>query len=148
MTKRKANQYISKIKADLQEGWYSLKRILEEERDPSRAKRIKKLWKKIKKTKAESTEEKMLLFFELGKELKDDHMRKGNKYNRVLARRLYKSFEKSYLWIPINKDWKLRHFNCISVKDVEDITHSWISMKLNPVEGENMWQIQSPLMET
>jgi len=38
----------------------------------------------------------MLLFFELGKELGDDHMGRGDKNDRVLARRLYKSFEKSY----------------------------------------------------
>ncbi len=54
------------------------------------------MWKKIKKVKEESTEEKMLLFFELGKELGDDHMGRGDKNDRVLARRLYKSFEKSY----------------------------------------------------
>ncbi len=96
MIKWKANQYIPKIKADLQEGWYSLKRVLEGERDPSRVKRIKKLWKKIKKAKEESTEEKMLLFFELRKELEDDNIRSRDKNERMLARRLYKSFEKSY----------------------------------------------------
>ncbi len=96
MTKRKANQYIPKIKADLQEGQYSLKSVPEEERNLSRVKRIKKLWKKIKKTKEESTEEKMLLFFELEKELEDDSMGRGDKNERMLAQRLYKSFEKSY----------------------------------------------------
>jgi len=80
----------------------------------------------------------MLLFFELGKELENDCMGGGDKNNRVLARRLYQSFEKSYPWIPINKDWKIRHFSRISVKNAEDIAHSWISTELNPVEGENM----------
>ncbi len=85
-------------------GHYSLKRIPEGERDPSRAKRIKKLWKKIKKTKEESTEEKMLLFFELGKELSDEYTLGSIKNYKTIARRIYKSFGKSYLWIPINKD--------------------------------------------
>ena len=81
----------------MQEGCYSLKRVSAGERNPSREKRIKKLWKKIKAAKEESTEEKMLLFFELGKELKDDNMGSEDKNERILARRLYKSFEKSYL---------------------------------------------------
>ncbi len=81
----------------------------------------------------------MLLFFELGKELEDDSMGGGDKNNKVLAWRLYKSFKKSYLWILINKDWKLRHFSHISIKDAKNIAYSWISMELNPVEGENMW---------
>ena len=59
-------------------------------------KRIKKLWKKIKKAKEELTEKKMLLFFELGKELGDNRTSGSNKNYKVTARRLYKSFEKSY----------------------------------------------------
>ena len=51
---------------------------------------------------------------------------------------MYKSFEKSYPWISINKDWKIRHFSRISVKNAKEITRNWISMELNPVEGENM----------
>jgi len=38
----------------------------------------------------------MLLFFELKKELEDDNIRSGDKNERMLAQRLYKSFEKSY----------------------------------------------------
>ncbi len=53
--------------------------------------------KKIKKAKEESTEEKMLLFFELEKELGDDYTGSRDKNDRLLVRRLYKSFEKSYL---------------------------------------------------
>ncbi len=121
MTKQKAKQFIQKIKADLKEGWYSLKRVPEGERDPSRVKRLKKLWKKIKKAKGESTEDKMLLLYELGKELGDEYMQGGDKNYKVMARRIYKNFSKSYPWIPINKDWKLRHFRRMSVKDVEEI---------------------------
>src|SRR6266498_2010823 len=110
MTKQKSQQYVQKIKADVQKGHYSLKRIPAGERNPKRGKRIKKLWKKIKAAKEESTEEKMLLFFELGKELEDERTDCGNKNYRLIARRLYKSFEKSYPWIPINKDWKIGHF--------------------------------------
>src|SRR6266498_5362314 len=96
MTKQKSNQVIQKIKADVQEGHYSLKKVPAGERNPLRAKRIKKLWKKIKKVKEESTEDKMLLFFEYGKELENERTSGGNKNYRLIARRLYKSFEKSY----------------------------------------------------
>src|SRR6266498_6032871 len=71
MMKQKSEQSIQKIKVNVQEGYYSLKRVPAEERNPFRVKRIKELWKKIKQVKEESTEDKMLLFFELGKELGD-----------------------------------------------------------------------------
>ena len=72
--KQKSKQSIQKIKVDVQEGHYSLKKVPAGERNPFRAKRIKKLWKKIKKAKEESTEDKMLLFFELEKELGDERI--------------------------------------------------------------------------
>ena len=147
MTKQNANRYVQKIKTDLQNEQYSLKRVPVGERNPSRTKRIKILWKKIRRAKGELTEDKMLLFFELGKELGDEQMDSGNKNDRLLAQRLYKSFGKSYPWIPINKDWKIRHFKQISVRDAEDIASSWISTELNPVEGENMWRSQSLRIE-
>ena len=90
----------------------------------------------------------MLLFFELGKELGDEYTLGGIKNYKTTARRIYKSFGKSYLWIPINKDWRLRHFRRMSTKDIEKIAQIWISTELNPVEGENMWQSQSPLVKT
>src|SRR6266498_1040774 len=138
MSKRKANQHVPKIIADLSEGRYSLKRVPEGERDPSRLRRIKKLFKKLKKAKGELMEDRIILFFELGKELKEDNIYVGEKNDRVCARRIYKSFEKSYLWIPIGKNWKMRYFSHISVKDAEEIARNWISTELNPVEGENM----------
>src|SRR6266542_2349767 len=110
MSKHKANQHVPKIIADLSEGRYSLKRVLEGERNPSRLQRIKKLFKKLKKAKGELMEDRIILFFELGKELEEDNIYVGGKNDRVCARRVYKSFEKSYLWIPIGKDWKMRHF--------------------------------------
>src|SRR6266498_5234595 len=36
----------------------------------------------------------------------------------------------------------------MSNKDAESIAQSWISTELNPVEGENIWQSQSPSVET
>src|SRR6266542_6558332 len=119
MTKQKSTQTVQKIKADIQGGHYSLKRISDEDRDTTRDKRMKKLWKKIKKAKEESTEEKMLLLFELGKELGEEYVRGGNKNYKMIARKLYKSFEKSYPWIPINKDWRLRYFRRMSNKNAE-----------------------------
>src|SRR6266542_5264394 len=147
MDKRKANRHISQIIADLSEGRYSLKRVPEGERGPSRLGRIKKLLKKIKRAKGELLEDKIILFFELGKELGDEKVYVGEKNDRLCARRVYKSFEKSYPWMPIGKDWKMRYFSRINVKDAEEIARNWISTELNPVEGENMWHDQSLLTE-
>src|SRR6266498_756742 len=147
MSKRKANQYIPKIIADLSEGRYSLKRVPEGERDPSRLCRIKKLFKKLKRAKGELLEDRIILFFELGKELGDDKICVGEKNDRLCARRVYKSFENSYPWILIGKDWKMRYFSRINVKDAEEIARNWISTELNPVEGKNMWHDQSSLTE-
>src|SRR6266498_2022095 len=147
MNKRKANQYVPKIIADLSEGRYSLKRVPGGERDPSRLCRIKKLFKKLKKAKGELMEDRIILFFELGKELKEDNIYVGEKNDRVCARRVYKSFEKSYLWIPIGKNWKMRYFSRINVKDAEEIARNWILTELNLVEGENMWHNQSSSRE-
>src|SRR6266540_1161830 len=148
MSKRKANQNVPKIIADLSEGRYSLKKVSEGERDPSRLCRIKKLFKQLKRAKGELMEDKIILFFELEKELGDDNIYVGEKNDRLCARRVYKSFEKSYPWILIGKDWKIRYFSRINVKDAEEIARNWISTELNPVEGENMWHNQSSLIET
>ena len=147
MDKRKANQNVPKIIADLSEGRYSLKRVPEGERGPSRLGRIKKLLKKLKRSKGELIGDRLILFFELGKELGDDQIKEGDKNDRLCARRVYKSFEKSYPWISIGKDWKMRYFSCINVKDAEEIARNWISTELNPVEGENMWHDQSSLID-
>src|SRR6266540_5635873 len=147
MSKRKANKYIPKIIADLSEGRYSIKRVPEGERNLSRLCRIKKLFKKLKKAKGELIEDRIILFFELGKELGEDNIHVGEKNDRVCARRVYKYFEKSYPWIPIGKDWKMRYFSRISVKDAKEIARNWISTELNPVEGESMWPNQSSSTE-
>src|SRR6266540_2762098 len=122
MDKRKANQHIPKIIEDLSEGRYSLKKVSEGERGPSRLGRIKKLLKKLKRSK-------------------------GELIDRLCARRVYKSFEKSYPWIPIGKNWKMRYFSRLSIQDAEEIARKWISTELNPVEGENMWNNQSSITE-
>src|SRR6266498_5319826 len=49
--------------------------------------------------------------------------------------------------MPIGKNWKMRYFSRISVKDAEEIVRNWISTELNPVEGENMWPNQSSSIE-
>ena len=96
MTKQRSNQTVQKIKVDVQKGHYSLKKVPAGDRNPVRGKRIKELWKKIKKAKEESTEEKILLFFDLGKELGEEYTQGNNKNYKTIARRLYKSFRKSY----------------------------------------------------
>src|SRR6266542_1674962 len=147
MSRHKANRYVPTIITDLSEGRYSLKKVPEGERDPSRLGRIKKLLKKLKRAKGELLEDRIILFFELGKELGDDNIYEGEKNDRLCARRVYKSFEKSYPWMPIGKDWKMRYFSRMSVKNAEEIARNWISTELNPVEGENMWHDQSLLTE-
>ncbi len=147
MDKRKANQHIPKIIEDLSEGRYSLKRVPEGERGPSRLGRIKKLLKKLKRSKGELIGDRLILFFELGKELGEEKVNLGEKNDRLCARRVYKSFEKSYPWIPIGKNWKMRYFSRLSIQDAEEIARKWISTELNPVEGENMWNNQSSVTE-
>ncbi len=89
----------------------------------------------------------MLLYFELGKELGDEYIWGGMKNDKVTARWIYKSFEEIYPWMLYNKTWKLRYFRDMDIKDTEEIALNWISTKLNPIEGENMWQNQSPPLE-
>src|SRR6266498_4062183 len=104
MSRCKANQHVPKIIADLSEGRYSLKRVPEGERDPSRLCRIKKLFKKLKRAKGELLEDRIIIFFELGKELGNDKIYVGEKNDRLCARRVYKSFETSYPWILVGKN--------------------------------------------
>ncbi len=85
MTKHNSKQNVQKIKADLQDKRYSLKRVPAGERNPLRMKRIKKLWKKIERAKGKLTEERMLLFFELGKELEDERTNGGDKNYKIIA---------------------------------------------------------------
>src|SRR6266498_994011 len=100
---------IQQIKSDLRERRYTLIKVKETSRNPSQKKRITKLMKKVKKAKEESSKKRMLLFFELGKEMGEDKAKGGNKYDKTLAWRIYKSFEIIYPWMPWNKNWKLRY---------------------------------------
>jgi len=36
--------------------------------------------------------------------------------------------------------WKLKYFSYMSIKEAEEIAHSWILMELNSVEEKNIWQ--------
>jgi len=65
-------QNIQQIKDDVQRKEYNLKRMNESEKDPFRKKRVKRLLRKIRNKKGESTKDRMLTFFELSKELGDD----------------------------------------------------------------------------
>jgi len=49
--------------------------------------------------------------------------------------------------MPYNKKWKLRYFSQMSIKDTKEIAHNWISIELNPIVGENMWQNQNPSLK-
>ena len=68
---------IQQIKNDIKEECYSLKKVTEGERNPSKKKRIKSLEKKMQKSKGESIKERMLLLLKLKKELKEKYS-----YNR------------------------------------------------------------------
>ena len=59
---------------------------------PSRKKKIKKLLKKVKEAREKLTKDKMLLLFELGKEMGEDYTKRRNKFDKTLAQRIYKSF--------------------------------------------------------
>ena len=52
----------------------------------TKKKRVKKLLKRISKEKEESTKDRMLIFFKLGKELGDDRIDEESKYDKNLAR--------------------------------------------------------------
>jgi len=54
-------------------------------KNPSRKKRIKVLMKKTQKMKGEQIKDRMLLLFELERELDDKYIYKGNKCNKVFA---------------------------------------------------------------
>src|SRR6266542_2804822 len=95
MSKRKANKHVPKIIADISEGRYSLKRVSEGERDPSRLSRIKKLFKKLKKAKGELIEDRIILFFELGKELGEDNVYVGEKMIEYVHERCTKVLRKA-----------------------------------------------------
>ena len=69
----------------------------------------------MKEAREESTKERMLLLLELSKEMGKNNVKKVNKYNVTTTRRLYKSFENIYLWMPYNKKWKLGHFYKMNV---------------------------------
>ncbi len=76
---------IQQIINDIQRKDYNLERVNENEIDPSKKKTVKKLLKKIRKEKGESTKNRMLTFFKLGKKLGDDQINEGNKYDKNLA---------------------------------------------------------------
>ncbi len=76
---------IQQIINDIKEENYQLEWIKKEERDFSKQKKIKKLYKKIQKIIEESSKDKMLLLFELRKNLEDEYIKEGNKRYKVIA---------------------------------------------------------------
>jgi len=74
-----------------------MKKVIIEDRNLLRRKRITFLEKKINKLKQELTKDRMLLYFELRKELEEEYIKGGCKYDKTVARRIYQSFAKIYL---------------------------------------------------
>ncbi len=74
-----------------------MKKVIIEERDFLRRKRIKSLKNKVKKSRKELIRNKMLLLFKLKKELREKYMKGGCKNNKTMTRQIYKSFERKYL---------------------------------------------------
>ncbi len=64
----------------------------------------------------------MLLLFELGKEMEEDRMKGGNKYNKTLAQKIYKSFAAMYPQMLWNKDWRLRYLLYINTQNTEEMS--------------------------
>ena len=62
-----------------------MKKVVEGERIPFKTKRIKRLLRKVKRAEREFTKVRMLLLFELGKEMDKDSIREGTKYEKTLA---------------------------------------------------------------
>ncbi len=112
--------------------------MTEGEKNPLRKKRIKSLKKKIWKERL--IKKKILLLFKLGKDLDSEYIFEGNKNIKIQVWQIYKSFEKIYSWMLYNKNWKLRHFRDMSIKNTEEITHNWISLELNSIKRENIWK--------
>ncbi len=79
------NKQFKQIKIDIKKDYYTLKKMKEGVRDPSRMKVVKKLIKKVQKMKEESIKKRMLYFFKLGKELEEEYMRRGKKYDKTLT---------------------------------------------------------------
>jgi len=52
--------------------------------------------KKVKEVRKESSQVRMLLLFDLGKEMGKDKIKGGNKYDKSLAWKIYKSFAVTY----------------------------------------------------
>ncbi len=78
--------------------------------------------KKVKEAREELLKERILLLFELGKEIEEDRTKGGSKYNKTLARKIYKSFAVTYPWMSWNKDWKLRHLLYMNTQDIEGMS--------------------------
>ncbi len=91
----KIHQNIRQLKDNIWRKDYNLKRVDKSIKDPFRKKNVKKLLRRIRKEKEESTKDRMLTFFKLGKKLEEDRSG-GNKYDKNLAWWIYKSFENNY----------------------------------------------------
>jgi len=87
-------QTYTKNKSWLTRKKVQFEKVSEDERNSFRVKRIKKLRKKIEKVKEELIEEKILLFFELGKELRDDYTWSGEKMIKFLFKDCIKVLRK------------------------------------------------------
>ncbi len=83
--KMKLMTQIQQIKNNLRERRYTLVKVEETSKNPFRKKRIKKLMKKVKEAREESTKERILLSFELGKKMEEDRINRGNKYDKSLT---------------------------------------------------------------
>ena len=103
--------------------------------------------KKVKEARKESSQVRMLLLFDLGKEMGKDKIKGGNKYDKSLAWKIYKSFAVTYPQMSWNKNWRLKHLLYMSNVDAEKMSRIWISTELNSVEGENIQQNQNPPLE-
>ncbi len=85
MFQTKMKQHTQQIINHIKEGKYQLKKIKEEKRDSFRQKKVKKLCKKIEELSGKSTKAKMLLLFELEKNLEEEYTKGGNKINKTIG---------------------------------------------------------------
>ncbi len=65
--------------------------------------------------------EQMLKAFELGKNLRTEEFNERNKWHKRIAWGLYKSFRKTYPWMPFNPQWRISIFNKMTTKEAQEI---------------------------
>ena len=74
----------------------------------------------------------------LGKELRGEALGDTNRHKRM-AKKLYQVFRGREPWIPINKEWRAKHFEEIIQSEIMKLNAIWISTELEDDFGGDLW---------